>query len=136
MSNIIRHAGVIESIEDGHVKVRIVQTTACAACQVAAHCNAAESKEKTIDVYQPQAGLRVGDAVVLTAAGQVAARALWLGYGLPLLLLLAVLVAVLAVTGREAVAALSGIAALIPYYVGLYFVRNRLQEKLSFSIEA
>ena len=51
MRNKISHSGVIDRIDGGHVKVRIVQTSACAACKVAGYCNAAESKEKIVDVY-------------------------------------------------------------------------------------
>ena len=46
MSNKIRHEGVIDSIDEGCVHVRILQTSACAACKVAGYCNAAEAKEK------------------------------------------------------------------------------------------
>ena len=50
MSQKICHSGIVERIDDGCVHVRIVQTSACAACKVAGYCNAAESKEKIIDV--------------------------------------------------------------------------------------
>ena len=51
MSNKIRHEGVIDSIDEGCVHVRILQTSACAACKVAGYCNAAEAKEKIVDVF-------------------------------------------------------------------------------------
>ncbi len=50
MSNKIKHSGVVEKIVGDCVRVRIVQTSACAACKVASHCNAAESKEKIVEV--------------------------------------------------------------------------------------
>ena len=62
MSTKISHSGIVESIEDGCVKVRIVQTSACAACKVAGYCNAADSKEKSVDVFG-DAG-RAGTCVV------------------------------------------------------------------------
>ena len=136
MSNKIKHSGVIEKIMDDCIQVRIVQTSACAACKVAGYCNASESKEKLIDVYHADSHrLNVGDAVTVTASTEVAAHALLLGFGLPFIVMVAVLVIVLQTTGNEGRAALSGLLALVPYYAVLYLFRNRLRDKLSFSIE-
>ena len=136
MSNKIKHSGVVENIMGDSVQVRIVQTSACAACKVAGYCNASELKEKLVDVYHADTrNLRVGDVVTVTASTQVAAQALLLGFGLPFVVLVAVLIAVLLITGNEGAAALSGLAALVPYYAVLFLFRNRIRDKLSFSIE-
>jgi len=136
MSNKIKHSGVVENILGDSVQVRIVQTSACAACKVAGYCNASESKEKLVDVYHADTrNLRVGDVVTVTASTQVAAQALLLGFGLPFVVLVAVLIAVLLITGNEGAAAMSGLAALVPYYAVLFLFRNRIRDKLSFSIE-
>lgn len=136
MSNKIKHSGVVENILGYSVQVRIVQTSACAACKVAGYCNASESKEKLVDVYHADTrNLRVGDVVTVTASTQVAAQALLLGFGLPFVVLVAVLIAVLLITGNEGAAALSGLGALVPYYAVLFLFRNRIRDKLSFSIE-
>ena len=66
MSNRIRHEGIIDSIDEGCVHVRILQTSACAACKVAGYCNAAEAKEKIVDVFQTDASaMKVGDTVTV-----------------------------------------------------------------------
>jgi len=136
MSNKIKHSGVVENIMGDSVQVRIVQTSACAACKVAGYCNASESKEKLVDVYHADTrNLRVGDVVTVTASTQVAAQALLLGFGLPFVVLVAVLIVVLLITGNEGAAAMSGLAALVPYYAVLFLFRNRIRDKLSFSIE-
>lgn len=136
MSDTITHDGIVESIEGSTVRVRIVQTSACAACKVASHCNAAESKEKLVDVFNADASRwHVGDAVTVAASRQMATRALLLAFGLPLVILLAVLFAVLSLTGREDIAALCGMGALLPYYGVLWLTRHRLQQRLAFWIE-
>ena len=137
MSTKISHSGIVESIEDGCVKVRIVQTSACAACKVAGYCNAAESKEKIVDVFGDATAkeLAVGQQVTVTTSGQVAAKALMWGFGVPFVLMVAVLVLVLWLTGSEGKAALSGLAALVPYYILLWLLRNRMRQQLAFSIE-
>ena len=136
MSEIVTHAGIVDSIDGNRVRVRIVQTSACAACKVAGHCNAAEAKEKLVDVLTADVTRwKVGDAVTVAASQQMATRALLLAFGLPLVLLLVVLFTVLAVTGREGLSALSGLAALVPYYAVLWLTRKRLQQRLAFWIQ-
>ena len=135
MGTKISHSGIIESIDEGCVHVRIVQTSACAACKVASYCNAAESKEKIVDVYKPAGNLKVGDAVTVTASSQIATQALLYGFAYPFVLLVMVLVAVLWLTGNEATAGLSALGALLPYYAVLYLLRNRHREQFAFDIE-
>ena len=91
MSQKISHAGVIERIEGDSIKVRIVQTSACAACKVASHCNASESKVKIVDVFcSDNSTYQVGQEVVVWASKDVANKALFLGFGVPFLLLVCV----------------------------------------------
>ena len=105
MSDKISHPGVVDSIEGDCVKVRIVQTSACAACKVASHCHASESKEKMVDVFCcDSAKYAMGQEVTVWASREVANRALLLGFGIPLLLLMGVLLAVLRWTGDEGMA--------------------------------
>ena len=135
MGTKISHSGIIESIDERCIHVRIVQTSACAACKVASYCNAAESKEKIVDVYKPAGNLKVGDAVTVTASSQMATQALLYGFAYPFVLLVVVLVAVLWLTGNEATAGLSALAALLPYYGVLYLLRKRHRELFAFDIE-
>ena len=136
MSQKISHAGVIESIEGDSIKVRIVQTSACAACKVAGHCNAAESKVKIVDVVGADATrYQLGQEVVVWVSKDVANKALVLGFGLPFLLMIAVLVIVLHVTDNEGAAALSALGSLLLYYGLLWLRRESIQRGISFRIE-
>lgn len=136
MSNTIKHNGVVDGVEEGCVRVRILQSSACSACKVASHCNASETKEKIIEVQVADAvKYQLGDSVVVVADTAVGFRANLYGYLLPLLLMVVVLVAVLKITQSEGYAAVSALGILIPYYIGLYLLRNKLRNKLSFSLE-
>ena len=136
MSNKISHSGIIHSITDGCIRVQIVQTSACAACKVASHCNAAESKIKIVDVMSNNtSGYKVGQEVTVWASKDVANRALMLGFGVPFLLLICVLMVALKLTGNEGVAALAAIASLVPYYLALWLMRDKIQQHISFNLE-
>ena len=49
-NNTIKHLGIVENIQGSHLSVRIVQTSACAACSAKGHCSSADSKDKIIDI--------------------------------------------------------------------------------------
>jgi sigma-E factor negative regulatory protein RseC len=132
----IRHDGIIESIgRNGHVRVRITQMAACAGCKVATHCNASEQKVKVVDVYHcEQTGINVGDSVVVAASQAAVGHALLLAFGLPLLLLLVVLAAMLTAGVDEGTSALAALAVLTPYYLIIWLCRNHIAGKISFRI--
>ena len=136
MSNKISHLGVVDSIEGDRVKVRIIQTSACAACKVATHCTASESKVKMVDVCGcDTAKYKAGQEVTVWASREVANRALLLGFGIPLLLLIGVLLMVLRWTGDEGMAALASLGALLPYYIVLWLLRDSIGQRVSFQID-
>lgn len=136
MSNKIKHAGVVDGVEGECVRVRILQSSACSACKVAAHCNASETKEKIIDVMDADAShYQKGDQVMVVADTAVGFRAGLYGYLLPLILMVVTLVGVLAATHSEGLAALSALGILMPYYVLLFLMRNKLRNRLSFTLE-
>lgn len=136
MSNKIKHAGVVDGVEGECVRVRILQSSACSACKVAAHCNASETKEKIIDVMDADAShYQKGDQVMVVADTAVGFRASLYGYLLPLILMVVTLVGVLAATHSDGWAALSALGILMPYYVLLFLMRNKLRNRLSFTLE-
>lgn len=136
MSNKIKHPGVVVSADDRSVKVRILQSSACSACKVASHCHASETKEKLVEVAGSGIqGHGVGDHVMVVADNSVGFRASLYGYVLPLVLMVATLVTVLAVVHDEGIAALSALGILIPYYLLLYLLRGKLKAQLTFTLE-
>ena len=136
MENSIRHEGTVESVDGEHIRVRIIQYSACSACKVASHCSASESKEKIVDVFHyKQHHLRVGDAVIVGTSSHSAGKALLLGFGFPLLLLLVVIGVLFAAGVNEGITALAALVALIPYYIGLWIFRQRIADNIAFFIE-
>ena len=136
MNDKIRHSGVVDSIAEGVVKVRILQQSACAACKVAGYCHASESKEKLVSVCcNNVAAYRPGQEVVVTASRQVAFRATLLAFIVPLIILMVALVVAIRVTGSEAVAALSALGTLMLWYSLLWLLRSKISSQVSFEIE-
>ena len=136
MADIIKHRGIVEKAEGSHVVVRIVQTSACSACSAKGLCNASESKEKQIDVYEVNASYRIGEEVVLCGTTSMGMRAVFLAFGIPMLLLLVALFVTMRVTDGDAlVSSLVALFAVVPYYLVIYFMKDKLNKTFSFTIE-
>ena len=135
MGTDIRHEGVIDSIEGQDVIVRITQSSACGGCQARNICRAAESKEKLVEVHCADAGsFDVGQTVTVAGAESLGLKAVTFAFGLPLLLLLAALVTTVAVAGSEKVAAMAALGILVPYYLVLFLLRDRIKKEFRFRI--
>ena len=136
MADIIKHRGIVEKVDGSHVVVRIVQTSACSACSAKGLCNASESKEKQIDVYEVNASYQIGEEVVLCGSTSMGMQAVFLAFGVPVLILLVALFVTMKVTDGDALlSALVALLAVIPYYVVLHFMKDKLNKNFSFTIE-
>lgn len=136
MADIIKHRGVVEKIDGSHVVVRIVQTSACSACSAKGLCNASESKEKQIDVYESNPSYRIGEEVVLCGSTTMGMRAVFLAFGIPVLLLLFALFATMRITDGDALlSAIVAMLAIIPYYFVIYLMKDKMNKTFSFVIE-
>ena len=134
--NTISHEGIVLAVTDGCIKVKILQTSACAACKVHGHCSAAESKEKIIEVnnntFKPH---QVGDKVVVTMDKEKGRDAIILAFIVPFIIMVGVLIVTLYLSKNEALSALLGIGALIPYYLLLYLLKDKVTQKFAFRLE-
>ncbi len=138
MNGKIKHSGIIESMNGRHIRVRILQTSACASCKVSGHCHASESKEKMVDVYASGSSCsdwQVGEHVQVSATSAMVGQALLWSFGAPFILLVSVLFAIRLSGGSELQSALGALLSLLPYYLILFLCRNLFQRRITFSIE-
>ena len=135
-NNTIKHLGIVENIQGSHLSVRIVQTSACAACSVKGHCSSADSKDKIIDVIDTAAfSYRVGEKVMVIGETSMGMMAVVLAFIIPFILLIFSLFLFMALMENELYSALLSLAILIPYYFILWLNKTRLKQKFSFTIK-
>ena len=145
----IKHDGIIIALdEDGTALVRIVQTSACAACKAKAMCASAESAEKEMTVVLlGDEQWAVGNEVEVMVQQKMGWKAVMLAYLLPFFVMLAVMFignGLLAIgdgtTGllgdeakREAVLGTVALCAMAVYYLVLGMFKDKLQKEFSFT---
>ena len=135
-NNTIKHLGIVENIQGSHLSVRIVQTSACAACSVKGHCSSADSKDKIIDIIDTAAAsYQVGANVMVVGETSMGMQAVALAFIIPFVLLIFTLFLFMALIENELYAALLSLAVLVPYYYILWLNKTRLKQKFSFTIK-
>ena len=135
-NNTIKHLGIVENIQGSHLSVRIVQTSACAACSVKGHCSSADSKDKIIDIIDTAAAsYQVGENVMVVGETSMGMQAVALAFIIPFVLLIFTLFLFMALIENELYATLLSLAVLVPYYYILWLNKTRLKQKFSFTIK-
>jgi sigma-E factor negative regulatory protein RseC len=137
MADVIKHDGVVDSIEGNCIHVRIVQASACAACGAKSLCSAAESKEKIVDVYGVDiTAFQVGQRVMVEGAAAMGMKAVRLAFLFPLVLLVAAVAMVMWLAdGNEALAALAALLVLTIYFLLLFANKKKLAREFTFTIK-
>ena len=135
-NNTIKHLGIVENIQGSHLSVRIVQTSACAACSVKGHCSSADSKDKIIDIIDTAAAsYQVGENVMVVGETSMGMQAVALAFIIPFVLLIFTLFLFMALIENELYVALLSLAVLVPYSYILWLNKTRLKQKFSFTIK-
>ena len=130
----IKHDGIVIAVNgDGTVRVRIVQTSACAACKAKAMCASAESKEKEI-LAIGDGLLAVGDEAEVMVQQKMGWKAILLAYMLPFVVMMAVVAIGNGLLGmREEVIGTLALCAMGVYYIVLGFFKDKIQKEFSFT---
>ena len=141
----IKHDGIVIAVNgDGTVLVRIVQTSACAACKAKAMCASAESKEKEIvalfvgEEAKRREGekqdIKLGDEVVVMVQQKMGWKAILLAYMLPFIVMMTVVAIGNGLLGiREEVIGTAALCAMGVYYIVLGFFKDKIQKEFSFT---
>lgn len=130
----IKHNGTVIAVkENGMVSVRIVQTSACAACKAKAMCASAESAEKEIQAMGDWQ-LAIGDEVEVLVEQKMGWKAVILAYVLPFVVMFAVVAIGNGLLNiREEVIGTVALCAMGVYYIVLSFFKHRIQKEFSFT---
>ncbi|MBR6184185.1 positive regulator of sigma(E), RseC/MucC [Bacteroidales bacterium WCE2004] len=132
----ISHRGRIVSVTPEFTTVEIVSESACAACHARGLCSLGDSKVKQVEV--PTRGwdnYTVGQEVSVVLRATMGHKAVWLAYVVPLLVMVAALLGILAAGGSELLAGLGAIGAVAVYYGVIWLLRDRLRKEYVFNIK-
>lgn len=132
----VDHVGKVQEVTNTDVIVRILSQSACAACHAKGGCGMADSTEKLVVVHKPNHNYRVNQSVKVTLRQTLGFQALLLGYVAPFFVVLITLIILTTLGFSEGRAGLASLAALVPYYSGLYLLKDKISKQFTFDIES
>ena len=130
----IIHKGIVDRIEKHRVLVKITQKTACSDCHAKSACLSSDSKEKIIEVSDNSGQFALNEEVVVSAQSSMGLFAVALAFVVPLILVAVTIFTATKISINEATSGVIGLLILIPYYLTLYFFRNKLKDCFVFTI--
>jgi sigma-E factor negative regulatory protein RseC len=132
---IINHEGIVQRKEDNKVFVAIISASACSGCHAEGSCTMSGKEEKIIEV-SGHYNVKPGDQVTVLMKQSMGYAALFLGYVIPVIAVIAALIAFISLRLPELTSGLASLSILIPYYTILFFFRKTINEKFSFTLKA
>lgn len=131
----VSHRGRVVSADPQFITVEIISESACSSCHAAGLCSMSEQKVKQVVVPSPSFEYyEPGEEVNVSLKASMGHKAVWIAYGIPLFVLLAVIMGLLAAGTGELTAGLSGIGSVAVYYFFIWLFRSRLQDQYVFNI--
>ncbi|HUS85907.1 MAG TPA: SoxR reducing system RseC family protein [Bacteroidales bacterium] len=132
--NSIEHTGIVQSIDDKHVNVEIMTHPSCTGCMASGICDVSGKDKKVIKALRTL-DVKPGDHVMVMMERSMGLRALFLGYLLPFLIVIFLLILLTSLAVTELVAGLSALLSLVPYYLALYLSKEKISKNFSFIIK-
>lgn len=131
---IINHEGKVQKKDDKSVIVSIIASTACSGCHAEDSCTMSGKEEKIIEIAGSY-NVKPGDNVTVLMNQSVGYAALILGYILPLITVLTILIIMISMEISELISGIISLGSLLPYYTVLYFLRGRINKKFTFTLK-
>lgn len=136
MMDEISHTGRITAIEPDVTTVEIVRTSACGECRARSFCGMGESRTKTVLVPTDAFAMHgVGDEVEVCMKRTMGLKAVWISYVVPLIILLACVLAAPRLGAGELATGLCAIGAVALYYLVIFLLRGKLDNEFVFYIK-
>ena len=130
----IEHLGRVEHIAGNVVTVNFTTQSACASCHAKGACSVSEIQEKVLEIINPGISVKTGEQVWVVLKQSMGFKALFLGYVLPLILLILFLITFTGIFNDEAIGGLLSLFVLAVYYSALFFARKKIDKQFSFGL--
>ena len=130
----IEHEGIVVSISDRKIIVKIMAQSACSGCHAKGACSAADLQDKLVDIIPDGQPYQTGQRVIITGHQSLGFKAVLYAYVIPSILVIGALIGAYATTGNDIASAIISLICVALYYGVIYLFRNRLQKTFTFTI--
>jgi sigma-E factor negative regulatory protein RseC len=134
ISNSIEHLGLVKEVTPETIKVSLLNVSSCASCHTKATCSVSDVDNKIIDIINAGQDIKKGDTVKVIFEKSLGPLALFLGYLMPFILLMIVLIISWSVMKDEVFAGIASLLSVGVYYLALILFRQKLKNTFTFKI--
>lgn len=131
----IEQKGIVEDIKANRIRIRFQPLSVCDNCQTKSICNLKGNQGNSVEIIDKSGIYKVGDEVKLIIKKSLGYAALFLGYLLPLIIVLLFLFLLLSFGYNEILAVLGSLSVLAVYYLILYLIRNNISNRFKITLE-
>jgi len=133
---VIEHEAIVREIKDSVIIADFISKSACVSCQVKGMCSTSDIQQKTLEVVRPkEQNFEIGEKIIVYINQSLGIRALFFGYLLPFLIIMATLIITLSITNKEGFSALISLLILLPYYLILYLNKEKISQRYKFFVK-
>jgi sigma-E factor negative regulatory protein RseC len=130
----IQHDGIVKKVDNNSVVVSISSNSACSGCHAEGICGISGKEEKIVDV-KGRYNVSPGDTVTVLMEQSTGYKAVVLSYLIPLVIVIAGLIALNSLSASELAAGLVSISLLLPYFLILYLFRKKINRSFTFTLK-
>lgn len=130
----IEHEGIVQKSDNKSVTVKISSESACSGCHAEGLCSLSGKEDKIIDILG-RYNVTPGQTVTVLMKKSMGYSAVMLGYVVPLILVIALVIILGSMSLPELITGLGSLAVLVPYYLLLWLFRKRINNNFRFTIK-
>ncbi len=118
------------------LRVAFDTKSACGGCSARAKCGMSEASRREVEISRAgNEELKVGDNVTISISTEMGIMSVVIAYIIPLIILIAILAITLeGFAMAEWQGALCSLASVAIYFIGIYIFRDKLDNKITFTI--
>jgi sigma-E factor negative regulatory protein RseC len=132
----ITHKGIITAIDPEITTIQIISESACSACHAKGLCSLGDREVKEVQVrtsaWIPR---KVGDEVEVALRKAMGYKAVFIAYGMPLVVLFVTLFLLNMLGVGELWAGLGAIGAVLVCYLVIFLFRGKLSKEYTFYLK-
>ena len=134
VSSSVEHLGVIQEVTPKAIKVSLLNVSACSSCHTKSTCSVSDVDNKIIDIVPNGSTYHKGEKVKVLFEKTLGPLALFIGYLIPFILLMLVLIVSWSITGDEVFSGVASLCSVGVYYLFLTLFRGKLKQTFTFRI--
>ncbi len=134
----IEHTATVAALSPKERTVTVIVDNGgeCGSCPAARLCGVKDGKGEKITISDPKPDrFRVGERVRIRGTESLHRRAIMICTVVPCLLLIGIMIGVYLLTGSSPTAALSGVGAMVIFFLLMYLGRNKIAHEFTFTIQ-